>query len=244
MRLTLDVFDDIRRRLAVDTDRVYVGGLSEGARTACELAYAYPEFIGGVVAVGGGGPMRAEPWMRQRVKERLSVALVAGQLDPARVEMEAVRFPVLREQGVEARVWSVPGVGKALPAPGMLEEVFVWMESKVAARKLLTARYPASRVPEGFVPPPDLWARSVVEEALVRMKDTKLRESGLMQLEGVTRRWPTGEAAKEALRQLEKYDAGAKTSWKTIYERQQAEYTEAETKAAARLEESRPARGR
>lgn len=231
MRLSLDVLDDLRRRMAIDADRIYVAGFSEGARTASELAYAYPEAVGGVVAIGGASGLRGEPWMRDRVKERLSVALVTGELDPAKREMETLRHPPLRDQGFTAKLWTVPRVGHALPPQPVLEDVYAWLETGVGKRQALTQQYPTTRMPQPLVPAPDFWAFSVVDEAKQRGRDPATREMAALQLEGVVRRWPTAPAAKTAKALLEKYDNAAKTPWKQVYEARQLEFFAQEAKA-------------
>jgi predicted esterase len=231
MRLALDVLDDIRRRMMVDPDRVYVAGLSEGARTACDLAYAYPEFVGGVIAIGAASSPRPEPWMRQRLKDRLSVALLTGQLDPSRGKVETARFPVLRDLGVQAKLWSVPGIGRAMPSPAVLEEALLWVDAKQLARKQLALRFPITRMVDGDVPPPELWAAGVVEEARARLRDGKLRDSGLLQLEGVPRRWPGTEGARTAEKLLANDDGRAKETWRAVYDWDQQAFYHLEAKA-------------
>jgi predicted esterase len=231
MQQTLDVLDDIRRRMAVDTDRVYLGGFSEGARTACDLAYAYPELLGGVIAIGGASSLRSEPWLRQRVKDRLSVALVVGQNDTLRGEMETIRLPVLRDLEVRTQLWSVPSLGHAMPTPAVLEEVLIWLEARYAARKALAVTQPSLRMPEGVVPMAELYAKAVAEDASARMKDVNTRSQAALQLEGVTRRWPGSEAAKAAQRLLERHDERAKEGWQVVYDRRQQEFFHLEAKA-------------
>jgi hypothetical protein len=217
LRMALDVLDDVRRRLNVDTDRVYVGGLSEGARTACAVSYAFPEFIGGVVAVAGASSLREEPMLRDRVRERLSVALVVGDRDQARAEMERYRLPVLLDLEVRAKLWLGRGA-RLMPQPSVLEEVFVWLEAEKGNRRALGEKYPAARVAEGSYPSAQAWAREVVEEAKERLEAAGTREGGLMQLDGVVRRWKGGPAAREAKKLLE----GRKgTGWEKVHARRQ-----------------------
>ncbi len=231
MRLALDVFDDVRRRMAVDTDRVYVTGLGEGARTACELAFAYPEFVGGVLAIGGGSSPRHEPWMRDRMKERLSVAYMTGVADPARREIEVLRFPVLRDLGVRSRVWTVPMLPGTMPNSLLVEQAFLWLEEARAARRAQLVTAPAMRMAEGVVPFPEFWARAVLEEAQGRMKHPEFRESGLLQLEGLSQRWPGGESARQAQKLLARHDERAKVKWVEIYNQHQLRFAVAEAKA-------------
>jgi predicted esterase len=222
LRIALDVFDDIRRRMNVDTDRVYLGGFSEGARTACEAVYAFPEFAGGLVAVGGASPLRGEPWLRDRVQERLSIALLTGNLDYSRGEMESYRFPVLHELQVRSKLW-VPRVGHAMPPASVLEEVFVWLEADSIRRKALGQAYPTARVAEGAFPSPQSWSNRLVEEAKGRLAVEKTRDSGLMQLEGVVRRWKGSEGAIAAEKILAENAAGA-GAWQNVYVRRQQEF--------------------
>jgi predicted esterase len=218
LQLALDVLDDIRRRMHVETARIYVGGFSEGARTACAVAHAYPEFVGGVIAVGGAGPQRTEPWLRDRARELLSVALVAGELDPARAELQRYRLPVLEGGGVRSRLWLVPRAGHAMPPAAVLEEALLWLEAARPARLALALRYPTSLVAPGVVPLPETWARGVVQEARLRLKDARTRDTGLMQLEGVTQRWPGTSAANEAKKLL------GEQPWEKVRDRVQQEY--------------------
>src|SRR5262249_39842419 len=50
------------------------------------------------------------------------------------------------------------------------------------------------------------------------------RETGLMQLEGVTRRWRGSEAARRAEKLLDEHDARQKNSWQSVYDRRQLEF--------------------
>src|SRR5262249_7469288 len=97
LRTAFAVLDDLRQRMLIETDRIYICGTGQGALTASQIAYSFPEFVGGLVAVGGATSLRAEPWLRDRVRERLSVALLAGQMDPGRHELERVRASVLKQ---------------------------------------------------------------------------------------------------------------------------------------------------
>jgi pimeloyl-ACP methyl ester carboxylesterase len=233
LRVALDVLDDLRRRMAIDTDRVYVGGYAEGARTACELAFAYPEFVGGVVAIGGASSPRQEPWMRERMKERLSVAYVTGGLDPARREIEVFRHPVTRDLGARTRLWSVPMAANAMPASAVLEDAYLWLEAGLAGRRALMAASPTSKMAVGVVPPAEAWAQGVLEEAKARLKDRGRREAGLMLLAGLAERWAGGETARKAAKLLEAHDERGKGKWQDVYNRQQVRFAFLEAKAFA-----------
>src|SRR5919201_5124409 len=78
VRIILDVVDDVRRNYRVDPDRTYLPGLGGGSRLACTLAFALPEYFGGVAAVDGVAPLNELAYLRWRVQDRLSGGPVAG----------------------------------------------------------------------------------------------------------------------------------------------------------------------
>ena len=88
VRIVLDVLDDLRRQYNIDPDRTYIGGFSGGGRIACAIGFSLPEYFGGVVPVCAAGDLREESWLRQRVIDRLSVALLTGESDFNRGEVE------------------------------------------------------------------------------------------------------------------------------------------------------------
>jgi hypothetical protein len=225
LRIAMDTLEDVRRRLSVDNDRTYLGGFKDGARLASDIAFSYPEFIGGLLAVGSAGGLRNEPWMRDRVSERLSVAAASGELSPARAEMDRWRLPVLRDAGVRTKLWLLASQIQAMPSTAELEEMFVWLELSRAKRRAVGAEFPTTRMADGIVLDSESWAAAVVLEARKRLGDRKIRESGLMQLEGVTTRWKDTEAAKQADRLLKAQD-----DWRKVYSRRQLDFAYREAK--------------
>src|SRR5262249_25455661 len=95
VRIILDVLDDVRRNYPVDPDRTYVPGFSGGGRIACAIVFALPELFGGAMPICASGDLREETWLRHRVQDRLSVALLTGQTDFNRGEVERLRGPYL-----------------------------------------------------------------------------------------------------------------------------------------------------
>src|SRR5208283_2723112 len=87
-RIVLDVLDDVRRNYNTDPDRTYISGFSGGGRVAGGIAFALPEHFGGVVPVCATGDFRDEDCLKQRMIERLSVALATGEKDFNRGECE------------------------------------------------------------------------------------------------------------------------------------------------------------
>jgi pimeloyl-ACP methyl ester carboxylesterase len=128
VRSVCDVIDDVRRHYRVDPDRTYLAGQGGGAALAFRLAATLPEWFGGVILLGGDGELPASDHLRERLRERLSVALVCGADDRARGRLEKFQLPLLTGLGVRARLWVVPDQGHALPPPTVLAQVQRWLE--------------------------------------------------------------------------------------------------------------------
>jgi hypothetical protein len=199
VRILLDVLDDVRARYRVDPDRTYLTGIGGGSRLACTLAFSLPEYFGGVVAVGGVAPLNRLAYLRWRVQDRLSVALVAGERARDRRELADYAFPLLRDLGVRTRLWEVKGGD---PGPGVLAEAYAWLEAD-RKRRLADARaFPAFRAPgEGTVRQRLQAARALeLAEEELRRPDRAYR--GVALLEGIVARWERTEAGEKAQKEL------------------------------------------
>lgn len=212
VRIVLDVLDDVRRNFPVDPDRTYIVGTSGGARMASAIAFALPELFGGVMPIIASGDLRPEPWLRQRVIDRLSVALVTGEKDFNRGEVERWRGPLLKEVGVRARVWTVAGLGHAIPGERILGQALTFLEEGLKKRQELAKAWPASRFAAGE-PSREEQARALLDEGNARLKKRETVFSGLMQLQGVMKRWPDLEAGKSARKTLLEYEAKTEKPW-------------------------------
>jgi hypothetical protein len=206
VRIVLDVFDDVRRRCRIDPEQTYLCGLGGGARLACDIAFALPEYFGAVVPINGGGPLNALPYLRHRVADRLSVAWVTGANDPDRREVEDYRFPLLAELGVRSRLWLVPGVGRALPPPAVVEDVYAWVKDDLPRRQADAKGRP------GLAATPDevLTDRRRAEAMLVTATDLTRAERlsrGVALLRGIVARWGKTEAADRARAMLAEIQA-------------------------------------
>lgn len=213
VRIVFDVLDDIRRAYRTDPDRTYLSGFSGGARVACSVAFALPEYFGGVAPVCAGGDLRDEPWLRQRVVDRLSVALVTGESDFNRGEVERYRAGLLGGVGARTKVWVVPGMGHGIPTANALQPVWSWLEEGVADRRKFSRQYPAGRISGDAAPGRNEWCQALLAEAKARLKRPDTMFSGLMQLQGARVRWADLPQAKEALALLQEYDARDERPW-------------------------------
>jgi pimeloyl-ACP methyl ester carboxylesterase len=213
VRIILDVLDDVRRQFPVDPDRTYVAGLSGGGRIACHIAFALPELFGGVMPIVAGGYPREESWLRHRVIERLSVALVTGEKDFNRGEVERFRGPFLKEVGVRTRVWTVAGMGHTMPGERILNEAVRWLEEALSKRQALAKKYPASRLLAADSTTREALAKALLAEGRKRLEKKETLYSGLMQIKGVHHRWPDLDQSKQAQKLLEEYDAKTEKPW-------------------------------
>jgi hypothetical protein len=213
VRIVLDVLDDIRRNYPTDPDRTYLAGFSGGGRIACGIAFALPEYFGGVMAICAGGELREESWLRKRVIDRLSVALLTGEKDYNRGEVERLHGPMLKEVHVTARVWVQNGLGHEVPSEKVLAEALGWLDERAAQRRKEAKLHPASRLAGDAVPRREEQARALFAEAMGRLNKRETLYSGLMQLQGCMQRWPDLKEGAEAKKILLEYDARTDRPW-------------------------------
>lgn len=211
VRIVMDVLDDLRRRFKTDTDRTYIGGFSGGGRIACQIAFALPEYFGGVLPVCAGGDLRPESWLRQRVVNRLSVAQLTGTTDFNRGECERLHQTELSGVGVRIRTWVAPRTGHAVPNDAVFNEAFDWLEEPLDDRRSLAKKWPASRLTESLSR--DEWADRLLAEGLKRLQEPETLYSGLMQLKGVYVRWNGLPQSAAALKTLTEYEQKPERPW-------------------------------
>ena len=231
VRIVLDCFDDVRRQIPLDPDRTYASGVSGGGRVACGLAFALPEYFGGVLPVVAGGDLRDEQWLRFRAADRLSAALVTGETDFNRGEVERWKGPMWNALGIRTKVWVQPKMGHTMPSPATLKEAVAWLDEGVSARAALAKQAPASRAaPDGAATRADD-AQALFKEAreLLDAKATQYR--GLMLAKGVMDRWPDTDAGKAARKLLESYEAKKERPWEADDVAEQRKQLTAEARA-------------
>lgn len=213
VRIILDVLDDVRQRHGIDPDRTYIGGFSGGGRIACAIGFALPELFGGVMPVCAGGDLRDEAWLRRRVIDRLSVAMITGADDFNRSEVEQFRATQLRGVGVRTQVTVVPKMGHSIPDAKTFSKVVEWLDAGAGDRRKLAQQYPASRVSRDGVLSREESARSLFDEGQKRLKGAETLYSGLMQLQGVMQRWPDLQVAEDAKAILLDYEGRPERPW-------------------------------
>jgi predicted esterase len=213
-RIVLDVLDDVRHRYFIDPDRTYITGISGGGNTAARIAYALPELFGGLAAIVGTWGMRPEHWLRQRAAERLSIAVLTGERDFNRNELELEYFPFIEEHTVRSMLRVYPGIGHQPPKPAQLEEVFQWLEAGLPARRQSAQRFPAGRLARPATA--DEWSSALLVEVGDRLQTPDGLAMAIFLLEGVTERWPGTPAARFSQELLREFDAHSSVPSKDI----------------------------
>jgi pimeloyl-ACP methyl ester carboxylesterase len=223
-KTTLDVLDEVRRKYKIDPDRTYIGGMWGGAREACHIAFTLPELFGGVVSVSGGGLMRDDPWLRYRVRERLSLAFVTTDKD--RAEVYGLHSLLAKELKMRSEFWPIEGqAGRAMPSSDTLEKIFAWLEAGVKERQAITTKYPESRFPDEEPPNRHDWAKAYLAEARKRLNNPADFLSGLAQLLNASERWPDTQAGVEAKKLREEWKLKQQDRhWAEEEQKEQAAY--------------------
>jgi dienelactone hydrolase len=213
IRIILDVLDDLRRNYNIDPDRTYIGGFSGGGRVACGIAFALPEYFGGVMPACASGDVREESWLRQRVADRLSVALLTGDKDFNHGEVSRLRNPYLEAIGVRSKVWVQPGLGHAVPGDKVLGEAVAWLEAGLPKRQEQAKRFGAMRRAAADNPSRADQAKTLLGEGKARLDKPETVYSGLMLLKGVLERWNDTPSAAEARKILLEYQDKPERPW-------------------------------
>ncbi|MHC4399013.1 MAG: hypothetical protein ACYTG0_04965 [Planctomycetota bacterium] len=219
VRIVLDVLDDVRRRYPIDPDRTYLVGYSGGGFTAARIATALPEYFGGVVASNAFAGLPPAMSRLQRVRERLSVVMLAGARERRSVDVGQIYGPIYAGAGVRTLVRVYPRLGHTMPDAGALEDVYLWLEAGVEQRRTTAHRFPASRV-EG-APTRQQQAALVLAEAKGRLEEPGLLLWGMMQLEGLKRRWPDLPEAGQAEEILAEHKSREDRPWEAELQAEQ-----------------------
>jgi dienelactone hydrolase len=198
IRLILDVLDDVRRRFAIDPDRTYLAGFSGGGRMACTIAFAMPEYFGGVLAIGGANPPHHLDYLRHVAEDRLSVALVAGETDSNRRESEVLWAPLFGETDIRSRLWVVPKMSHEMPPEAVLSAAYTWLEEDLPRRRgEAKARLGAKTSPDELLTDHDR-AERLLETARAEMYQPDRAYRAAVKLVGLLDRWSDTDAGDKA----------------------------------------------
>jgi len=207
VRIILDVLDDVRRRHRVEPEQTYLSGFSGGGRMACAIAFALPEYFGGIAPVCGTNPPPGLAYLRHRVQDRLAVALVTGETDFNRKEHEVYMAPWLTDLGIHSKLWVVPKLGHAMPSAEVVTEVYDWLKNDLPRRRAEAKARPKLAVTPDEAPGDAEQAQRLVEAAEEDLREEARVWRGVALLQGVTQRFGKTEARQRAAGLLKKIAA-------------------------------------
>jgi predicted esterase len=203
-RIVLDMVDDVRRKFPIDPNQTYIGGFSGGGRLACSIGFAFPELFAGVMPVCGTNPLKNFPYLRHRLVDRVSVALVTGQRDFNRSEHDQWMAPYLKELNIRTQFWVVPGIGHDIPPAAVMEEVVAWLAADLKRRQEDARARPQLNLKFDEAFRGDAEADRLVTAARTEIQDKERLWQGVAILLGVVKRWPDSEAAGASQELLDK----------------------------------------
>ncbi len=202
-RVVLDVLDDVRRHYRIDPERTYLVGQGAGAELAFALAFALPEYFGGVVAVEGAGPPSRFAHLRRRARERLSVALVVGETSPKRRELAYGAAGLFREVGLRTKLWLVPKAGPGLPPAAVFASAYAWLEEGLGRRRADALAEDGLAATPGAPPLHQALAEKALARAEAELRRPDQVGKGVARLEALVARWERTEATDRARKRLE-----------------------------------------
>lgn len=123
-------YQQIKRKYAVDPNRVMVGGASAGGIIATTIAQnATIPVSGAILAFPGPPPGLTEAKLRQATERGMRVALLTGELDGA-IKIQKDLGVLFDKAGLPNRFVVFPGIGhqfpKDFPAQIDISLEFIW----------------------------------------------------------------------------------------------------------------------
>ncbi|MCA9240703.1 MAG: hypothetical protein KDA37_10905, partial [Planctomycetales bacterium] len=123
----MSVYRDALRRLAIDTDRVFLTGHDIGSTAAWDIALAHPDLWAGVIPI----LPEADKYVKFYSKnaEYLSWYFVCGELDGDKIKRNAYEFDRYLKPAIDTTVVELLGRGHE-PFTDEIQRLFDWMGRK------------------------------------------------------------------------------------------------------------------
>ena len=129
----------------IDPKRVYVTGLSGGARIACLTAFIHPNLVSGVLPMCGAefpgvvpkklatrddpyGAFQGDPKLVEKAKANVGFALISGPKDFRHGNILDIYNGGYAPQKYRAKVFDVPGMGHEMAPARVLDMALDWLE--------------------------------------------------------------------------------------------------------------------
>lgn len=130
----------------IDKRRVYVSGLSGGARMASRLAYYHPDLVTGVAPICGVDFYEAVPRVEatnqdeygvfplakpqiSKTKQNVRFALITGETDFRRLCIRDLYNGGYAKQGFKAKLFDIPGMGHAICSAEVIKQALEFLDS-------------------------------------------------------------------------------------------------------------------
>jgi hypothetical protein len=165
---------------------------------ASAIAFALPEYVGGIVPICGSNPIGRPDYLRHRAEERLSVAFVTGETDFNRKENEEYLYPFFQELAIRSKLWVVPGLGHALPGADPLVPVYAWLKEDLKRRQSDAKLRPGLAIGPDEAPADVDQAERFLKVAQADLENPERTWRGVALLQGIIARWGKTELGHKA----------------------------------------------
>ena len=206
-RIVLDVFDDLRRRYRIDPDQTYLAGVTSGARLAFTLAFAFPEYCAGVLGIGAADDFHPLEYLRWRVRERLSLALLTSPVDPGLRLLRDYYQPFWTDLDIRNRLWNTKPTRTGLPSAEVLAEAMTWLIKDLPRRRADRKTAPGLVASADEMPIDRIAATRMLEAAETDLDNAERIYRSQLLLQGLISRYPATEAATQARDKIAKMEA-------------------------------------
>ncbi len=145
--VTMDGVVQMEKSYKIDPARVYLSGISGGARMSVFTSFHYPDFFTGIIPICGADYFRPVPrvtatkedaygvnsydsFLLPVAKQRLRIALITGEKDWRRGNILDIYNGAYVKDGFNVKLWDVPGMGHEICSPEILGQAIDYIEKK------------------------------------------------------------------------------------------------------------------
>ncbi len=146
--VTMDGVVQMEKSYKIDPSRVYLSGVSGGARMAVFTSFHYPDFFTGIVPICGADYFRSVPkiaatkddaygvnsydsFLLPDARQKLRIALITGEKDWRRGNILDIYNGAYVKDGFDVKLWDVPGMGHEICGPEILGQAIDYIEKKL-----------------------------------------------------------------------------------------------------------------
>jgi predicted esterase len=134
--LALDTVATLRKEYVINTNRVVISGLSDGARIAFHTALVYPELFCGAIShaapfhLNGHVQFMTMPEIAKVARRHARWAIVGGEEDEGHKGLVA-SAEAWQDTKFDFRFFDIPGMGRHRASGEALDTVLTWMDGEL-----------------------------------------------------------------------------------------------------------------